>query len=68
MPFVAIPSPIRAVKGLFLVFLWAFFSRSSIFFLNVFASFSSANESAARQSSNSNVWKNTRSWLYWKVS
>jgi hypothetical protein len=60
--------PAAAPNGLFLVFLCAFFSRSSSFFLNVFASFSSANESAARQSSSSKVWKKTRSWLYEKVS
>lgn len=57
------PPPVAAPNGLFFVFLCAFFSRSSIFFLNVFASFSSANESAARQSSSSKVWKKTRSWL-----
>jgi hypothetical protein len=57
------PPPMAAPNGLFLVFLCAFFSRSSIFFLNVFASFSSANDSAARQSSSSKVWKKTRSWL-----
>jgi hypothetical protein len=57
------PLPTAAPKGLFLVFLCAFFSRSSIFFLNVLASFSSANESPARQSSSSKVWKKTRSWL-----
>lgn len=62
-PFSPAPPPIAAPKGLFLVFLWAFFSRSSIFFLNVLASFSSANERPARQSSSSNVWKKTRSWL-----
>lgn len=55
--------PAAAPNGLFLVFLCAFFSRSSSFFLNVLASFSSANESAAKQSSSSNVWKKTRSWL-----
>jgi hypothetical protein len=55
--------PAAAPKGLFLVFLCAFFSRSSNFFLNVLASFSSANDSAARQSSSSKVWKKTRSWL-----
>jgi hypothetical protein len=50
-------------KGLLRVFLWAFFSRSSIFFLKVRASFSSAKERAARQPSISKVWKKTRSWL-----
>lgn len=55
-------------KGLLLVFLCAFFSRSSIFFLNCFASFSSANDKPARHCSSSKVWKNVRSWLYWKVS
>ena len=60
--------PAEAPKGLFLVFLWAFFSRSSSFFLNVLASFSSAKDSAAKQSSSSKVWKKTRSWLYEKVS
>lgn len=55
--------PAVAPNGLFLVFLWAFFSRSSSFFLNVLASFSSANDSPARHSSSSNVWKKTRSWL-----
>jgi hypothetical protein len=60
--------PAAAPNGLFLVFLCAFFSRSSSFFLNVLASFSSAKDSAAKQSSSSNVWKKTRSWLYEKVS
>ena len=60
--------PADALKGLFLVFLWAFFSRSSSFFLNVLASFSSAKDRPARQSSSSKVWKKTRSWLYEKVS
>jgi hypothetical protein len=63
-PFVAGPlDPAAAPNGLFFVFLWAFFSRSSTFFLNVLASFSSAKEKAARQSSSSKVWKKTRSWL-----
>jgi hypothetical protein len=63
-PFVAGPLvPAAAPKGLFRVFLWAFFSRSSIFFLNVLASFSSANDRPARQSSSSKVWKKVRSWL-----
>jgi hypothetical protein len=60
--------PAAEPKGLFLVFLWAFFSRSSIFFLNVLASFSSAKDSPAWHCSSSNVWKKTRSWLYVKVS
>lgn len=69
-PFVGAPPPlpIAAPNGLFFVFLWAFFSRSSIFFLKVFASFSSAKERPARQSSSSKVWKKTRSWLYVNVS
>ena len=55
-------------NGLLLVALCAFFSRSSIFFLNCFASFSSAKLRPARQSFSSKVWKNVRSWLYWKES
>ena len=55
--------PAGTLKGLLLVFLCAFFSRSSSFFLKVLASFSSANDRPARQSSSSNVWKKTRSWL-----
>jgi hypothetical protein len=55
--------PADALKGLFFVFLWAFFSRSSSFFLNVLASFSSAKDRPASQSSSSKVWKKTRSWL-----
>jgi len=51
-------------NGLVLVLRSAFFSRSSIFFLNCLASLSSANDSPARQSSSSNVWKYMRSWLY----
>lgn len=39
--------PAGVPKGLFFVFLCAFFSRSSIFFLNVLASRSSANDRAA---------------------
>lgn len=42
-------------KGLLRVFLCAFFSRSSIFFLNCLASFSSTNDRPARQSSSSKV-------------
>lgn len=48
-------------KGVFLVALDAFFSRSSIFFLNCFASFSSTKDRPAKQSSSSKVWKNVRS-------
>lgn len=54
---------IDELNGFDLVFLFALFSRSSIFFLNCFASFSSQNESPAKQSSSSKVWKKTRSWL-----
>jgi hypothetical protein len=63
LPFVAggLLLPADAPKGLFRVFLCAFFSRSSSFFLNVLASFSSAKDSAAKQSSSSKVWKKTRS-------
>jgi hypothetical protein len=50
-------------KGVALVALLAFFSRSTIFFKNAFASFSSANDSPAKYCSVSNVWKNVRSWL-----
>ena len=60
--------PLPLPNGLFFVFLCAFFSRSSIFFLNCLASFSSENDRPARQSSSSKVWKKVRSWLYWKVS
>lgn len=59
----ALLTPAADPKGLFFVFLCAFFSRSSSFFLKVLASFSSANENAAKQSSSSKVWKKTRSWL-----
>lgn len=48
-------------KGVALVALLAFFSLSSIFFLKVFASFSSMKHKAAIQSSNSKVWKKVRS-------
>ena len=70
-PLAAFDAPgacIDAPNGLFRVFRCAFFSRSSIFFLNVFASFSSTKLSPARQCSSSKVWKKTRSWLYEKVS
>jgi hypothetical protein len=50
-------------KGVDLVALLAFFSRSSIFFLNCLASFSSTKLRPARQSSSSKVWKKVRSWL-----
>lgn len=50
------------------MFLCAFFSRSSIFFLNCLASFSSEKLSPYMHSSPSNEWKNVRSWLYWNVS
>lgn len=50
-------------NGVALVALLAFFSRSSIFFLNCLASFSSTNERPAIQSSSSKVWKKVRSWL-----
>lgn len=54
------PPPPNSVS---LVARLAFFSRSSIFFLNCFASFSSTKLRPARQSSSSKVWKKTRSWL-----
>ncbi len=54
---------IEPPNGVVRVALLAFFSRSSIFFLNCLASFSSAKHRPARQSSSSNVWKNIRSWL-----
>lgn len=57
------PCPRVEENGVAFVSLLAFFSRSCIFFKNVFASFSSANDSAAGHSSSSKVWKNTRSWL-----
>lgn len=50
-------------NGVFLVALLAFFSLSSIFFLNCFASFSSTKANPARQSSSSKLWKKVRSWL-----
>lgn len=53
----------ETLKGFREVFLCALPSLSSIFFLNVFASLSSANDNPAKQSSSSNVWKNIRSWL-----
>lgn len=48
---------IALLNGFLLVFLCAFFSRSSIFFLNCLASLSSAKDNPARQFSNSKVWK-----------
>lgn len=53
--------PMVIAKGLFRVFLCAFFSRSSIFFLKVFASFSSLKDRPAMHSSSSKVWKKVRS-------
>lgn len=50
-------------KGVARVSLLAFFSRSSIFFLNCLASFSFTNEKPARHSSSSKEWKNVLSWL-----
>jgi hypothetical protein len=52
----------------FLVALLAFFSLSSIFFLNCLASFSSTNDKPAKHSSSSKVWKKVRSWLYCQTS
>ena len=49
-------------NGVERVDLLAFFSRSSIFFLNCFASFSSTKLSPATHSSSSKVWKNVLSW------
>ena len=48
-------------NGVDRVLLLAFFSRSSIFFLNCFASFSSVKERPAKQSSSSKEWKNVLS-------
>ena len=48
-------------KGVAFVALLAFFSLSTIFFKNVFASFSSAKDNPAKYCSVSNVWKNVRS-------
>lgn len=50
-------------KGVCLVSLLAFFSRSCSFLMNVLASFSSAKEKPAVQSSSSKLWKKVRSWL-----
>jgi hypothetical protein len=55
------PSALPLPNGLARVFLCAFFSRSSTFFLNCFASFSSAKLRPARHCSNSKVWKKVRS-------
>lgn len=58
-PFVSPPPGARPRpepwNGVALVLLLACFSRSSIFFLNVFASFSSTKERPARQSCSSKV-------------
>ena len=48
-------------KGVWRVSLLAFFSRSIIFLMNVFASLSSEKESPAEHSSSSKVWKKVRS-------
>jgi hypothetical protein len=50
-------------KGVFFVAFEAFFSLSSIFFLNCFASFSSTKDRPAQHSSSSKVWKKVRSAL-----
>ena len=57
LPFVtgAGPCPREDAKGVLLVSLLACFSRSMTFLMNVFASFSSANERPAKQSSSSKV-------------
>ncbi len=62
-PFVALPPtvPPPDPNDVALVLLLALFSRSSIFFLNCFASFSSTKDKPARQFSSSNEWKNVRS-------
>lgn len=60
------PCPRLDAKGVLVVSLLACFSRSCIFFMNVLASFSSAKDNAAGQSSSSKVWKKVRSWLYEK--
>lgn len=70
LPFItgAGPCPRVEAKGVCLVSLLAFFSRSWNFLMKVLASFSSAKDRPAGQSSSSKVWKNVRSWLYWKLS
>lgn len=55
------PCPRAEANGVFVVSLLACFSRSDIFLMNVLASFSSAKDNAAGQSSSSNVWKKVRS-------
>lgn len=62
------PWPRADAKGVFKVSLLALFSRSCTFLMKVLASFSSAKDKPAGQSSSSNVWKKVRSWLYWKFS
>lgn len=57
------PCPRVEAKGVLVVSLLACFSRSCIFLMKVFASFSSAKDRPAGQSSSSNVWKKVRSWL-----
>ena len=57
------PWPRVDAKGVCRVSLLACFSRSCTFLMNVLASFSSANDSPAGQSSSSKEWKNVRSWL-----
>lgn len=57
------PWPREDAKGVLLVSLLACFSRSCTFLMNVLASFSSAKDKPAGQSSSSKVWKNVRSWL-----
>ena len=62
------PWPREEANGVLLVSLLACFSRSCTFLINVLASFSSANDRPAGQSSSSKVWKKVRSWLYEKLS
>jgi hypothetical protein len=59
------PPPEFMPNGWALVCFEAFFSLSFIFFMKVFASFSSTNDSPARHGglSSSKEWKNVRSWL-----
>lgn len=47
---------------------FAYLSRASTFLWKPAASFSSANEKPAMQSSSSKVWKKVLSWLYRKPS
>src|SRR6478752_3099609 len=51
------PWPREDAKGVLLVSLLACFSRSCTFLMNVLASFSSAKDRPAGQSSSSKVWK-----------